>query len=151
MAMNFNIDVVDHDSEEEGVWCVYPVLANCKVKIRRNNCKLADKFIKSKDSRKILRLNKPKALTELHMRQLSDVIIADWEGIVDNDTNEEIPYSVEIARQLVDIKDFAEWVHARSQDLSIFLNSNAVLDVGLIDEDDEDDDDTDDMVEQLKK
>lgn len=107
----------DKNLQEEGAWITVNDLYNLKVKIRRMKSesvtKANERIIKELFGE--ARLRKPddfnKDQAEAITKQLLvEAIIVDWQNVRDVETGEIIPYSLEAAKELVEIEDFRDFL-----------------------------------------
>ena len=120
----------DNNLEEEGAWVTVNDLQKLKIKVRRHN---SDAAIKSFNKTVIElfgegKLRNPQSLTEaeieeIELKQLAESILIDWSGLKDEDGNE-IPYSVEMAVELLRMGDFRDFVTQASKERDAFRESN---------------------------
>jgi hypothetical protein len=111
------IFATDSRLEEEGAWVVVNDFLGLSVKVRRMRSDAANRAYE-KLIRETLgegKLRKPEEITadqsvDLLKTHLAQNILCDWKGLRDADTGEEIAYSVECSRELMDVKDFREFV-----------------------------------------
>ena len=120
-----NIFATDESLEEEGAWVTVNDLIGLKIKVRRLRSdaviKVFERVVREHYGEEFLR--KPEGLSEsesetILKRQLAEGVIVDWKGVRNNKTGKEIPYSKEAALQMMNMKDFREFVYqaANSRD-----------------------------------
>lgn len=121
----------DQNLEEDGAWVEINELYGLKIKVRRLR---SDAVLKAFE--RIVRetygegqLRKPDDLTadqgqEVLKRQLAEAVLIDWKNLRDTNTGEEIPYSKEMARELMEIKDFREFVYQAANERETFRQKN---------------------------
>jgi len=113
--------------EEEGAWVEVNGFYGLKIKVRRMRSATATKAYE----RIILemfgegKLRRPSDLSsdqslEIIKRQLAEAILVDWVNLRDSETGEEIPYSAEVARELMEIGDFREFVFQAASERDSF-------------------------------
>lgn len=116
------IFATNRDAEEAGVWLDVNTFQGLKIKVRRLRSDAASKEFERKVEEKYGE-GKMRTLAsdqnhgeELLILQLSCVLI-DWKGLIDTDAEveegeprPEIPYSDELAQELLRIRDFREFV-----------------------------------------
>lgn len=121
------IFATDKKLEEDGAWVEVNGFYGLKIKVRRLR---ADASIKAYE--RIVRetfgegkLRTPKDITpeqslDILKQQLAEAVLIDWQNLRDAETGEEIPYSVEVARELMDIADFREFVYQAANERDTF-------------------------------
>ena len=121
------IFATDKAREEDGAWVEVNGFYGLKIKVRRFR---SDASMKAYE--RIVRetfgdgkLRKPSDLTneqstDMLKAQLAEGVLIDWTNLRDSETGEEIPYSVEIARELMDITDFREFVYQAANERDTF-------------------------------
>jgi hypothetical protein len=122
-----NIFATDSSKEENGAWVVVNELIGLRVKIRRMRAdsvvKGHEKIIREETGDKGIRraedLTAEKAL-QITKRLLAEYVLIDWENLIDDASGDEIPYSVETAMALMDIRDFRDFVYQQAQDRDSF-------------------------------
>ncbi|WNL50650.1 tail assembly chaperone [Ruegeria phage RpAliso] len=127
---NTNIHTIfatDAKLEEDGAWVDVNGFYGLKIKVRRLRSDAAAKayerivietFGEGK-LRKPSDINAEQSL-EILKRQLAEAILIDWENLRDTETGEDIPFSVEVARELMDITDFRDFVYQAAAERDTF-------------------------------
>lgn len=129
-AFNTNIHAIfgtDTSLEEEGAWVDVNVLYGLRIKVRRMRSDVALKAYERivKETLGEGQLRKPgdindKQSLEILKRQLAESILIDWENLRDSDTGDDIPYSAEVALELMEVKDFREFVYQAAMERETF-------------------------------
>ena len=57
---------------------------------------------------------------EIIKRQLAEAVLIDWQNLRDSETGDDIPYSVEVAKELMEIGDFREFVFQAATERDTF-------------------------------
>ena len=103
--------------EEEGTWVEVNALYGLKIKVRRMRAEAATKAYEKMVREELGegKLRTPKDINEtqqqnLLKKHLAHNILVDWENLRDTETGEDIPYSPEVAEELMEIKDFRDFV-----------------------------------------
>jgi len=105
MAKGFRFSnfTTDADKESEGVWIDYT--GDFKLKICRIGCPAFKEFMLKRGKPHMRSMEAgsldPNIADDLMKDALAQTIIKDWKGLLD-DKDEEIPFSTETARQLLD-------------------------------------------------
>ena len=110
-----NIFQTDERREEEGAWVVVNEFQGLKIKVRRIKSDYAikayEKRLREEAEEGTLRDGKNEEVqTQLFYDHLAEVILCDWKNLRDDESGESIPYSAEVARELVEVKDFREFI-----------------------------------------
>lgn len=126
-----NIFATDESLEEQGAWVTVNDLLGIKIKIRRLRSdavvKAFERIVRetynSEEGENLIRnpdgMTEDQAMTVLK-RQLAEAVIVDWKGVRDAQTGKEIPYSPQTALQLMEMKDFREFVYAKANERDTF-------------------------------
>jgi len=117
----------DESLEEAGAWVVVNDLLGLKVKIRRLRSdtviKAFERIVRETYGEGLLRkpgeMNDEQSM-DILKRQLAEAVMIDWVGVRDTETGKEIPYSVQAALQMMDIKDFREFVYQAANERDTF-------------------------------
>lgn len=122
-----NIFATDEALEEEGAWVTVNDLLGIKIKIRRLRSdavvKAFEKIVREHYSEEMLRKPGsigPEESEQILKRQLAEAVLIDWKGIRNNKTGEAIPYSKKAALQMMNIRDFREFVYNAANDRDTF-------------------------------
>lgn len=111
------IFATDKHKEEDGAWITVNDLRGLKIKVRRLKSDASQKAYE-----RIVRemfgegsLRTPTKMTtddsiNVFKRQLAEGVLVDWDGLQDEETGEEIPYSLELATELMELDDFRDFV-----------------------------------------
>lgn len=124
---------VDKQKEVEGVW--FPLDKNARILIaRRNNPKYQEYIREHLSHLRVIgaqrvNSNDDDLVDSVVLDAYARTIILDWEGFT-VDGGKSYPYSIENARELLEIADFREVVFALSQDLSAFQSEVEEEDLG---------------------
>lgn len=121
----------DKALEEDGAWIDVNGFYGLKIKVRRLR---ADSVQKAYE-RIVLesfgegKLRKPSDITaeqsnEIMKRQLAEAVLIDWVNMRDADTGEEIPYSKELALELMDMRDFRDFVYQAANERDAFREAD---------------------------
>lgn len=117
----------DSNLEEEGAWVDVNVLYGLRIKVRRMRSDVALKAYETivKETLGEGQLRKPGDINdeqslEILKRQLAEAILIDWENLRDTGTGDDIPYNVEVARELMEVKDFREFVYQAAMERETF-------------------------------
>ncbi|UVD36477.1 tail assembly chaperone [Rhodobacter phage RcXuper] len=122
-----SIFATDKKLEEDGAWVEVNGFYGLKIKVRRLRSEAAIKAYE----RIIIemfgegKLRKPSDLSadqsqEIIKRQLAEAVLIDWQNLRDTETGEDIPYSVDVARELMEIGDFREFVFQAASERDTF-------------------------------
>lgn len=121
------IFATDNKLEEDGAWVDVNGFYGLKIKVRRMRSNAAMKAYESIiiDMFGEGKLRKPNDLSadqsvEIIKRQLAEAILIDWKNLRDSESGDEIPYSVEIAKELMEIGDFREFVYQAASERDTF-------------------------------
>lgn len=117
----------DKGLEEEGSWVEVNGFYGLKIKVRRMRSDAAMKAYE----RIILemfgegKLRKPSDLDsdqsqEIIKKQLAEAVLVDWKNLRDVETGEDIPFSKEVAYELMEIGDFREFVYQAASERDTF-------------------------------
>lgn len=122
-----NIFATQKPLEEDGAWVDVNELLGLRIKVRRIN---SDYVVKAYE--RILReefsdgrMRKPSdfdpvVMERVIVRQYAEAVLVSWENLCDLDTGEEIPYSLETAKELLEMKDFREFVAQAAEERATF-------------------------------
>jgi hypothetical protein len=127
---NTNIHAIfgtDNSLEEDGAWVEVNGFYGLKIKVRRLRSDAAmkayERIVMDTFGEGKLRtpgdINKDQSLNILK-RQLAEAVIVDWTNLRDGETGEEIPFSTEVALELMDVTDFREFVYQSANDSDTF-------------------------------
>lgn len=130
--LNTNLHDIFHTNEaleEDGAWVTVNDFLGIKVKIRRLRSeavvKAFEKIVREtySDGEELAR--NPQGMSEeqsmlVLKRQLAEAVLIDWKGIRDKKTGEEIPYSPQAALQMMNMKDFREFVYEKANSRDTF-------------------------------
>lgn len=129
-TLNTNIHAIfatDEKLEEAGAWVEVNALYGLRIKVRRLRSDASVKAYERivKETYGDGKLRRPDDLTpeqsiEILKRQLAEAVLIDWKNLRDVETGEEIPYSVETAKALMDVKDFRDFVYQAAQERDTF-------------------------------
>ncbi len=148
MQKGFNIESIrtDEAAESEGVW--FPYLNGSKVKLARYNNEAAEaarvKIYASHralldaaatadaktEEGKALEARASQLLQETDIKVMSEHVIKDWEGFID-DKGKNLKFSPEVAAEYLKVKDFRKGILERSNDTSKYLVSAIQADAEL--------------------
>lgn len=113
--------------EEDGAWVPVNGFYGLEIKVRRLN---SDAVQKAYEKMVIEtfgegKLRKPGDITSeqslgLLKRQLGEAVLVDWKNLRDAETGDEIPYSQEVAMELMEVKDFREFVYQAATERDAF-------------------------------
>lgn len=117
----------DRNLEEDGAWIVINAFYDTQIKVRRLR---ADSVQKAYE-RIVLesfgegKLRKPSDVSaeqadEIVKRQLAEAVLIDWKNLRDLDTGDDIPYSKEAALELMEIRDFRDFVYQAANERDSF-------------------------------
>lgn len=117
----------DTKLEEDGAWVEVNGFYGLKIKVRRMrseaSIKAYERIVTEVFGEGKLRtpsdITKEQSL-DILKRQLAEAVLIDWKNLRDGDTGEEIPYSVEMALELLDIPDFREFVYQAASERDTF-------------------------------
>ena len=121
--MKLNIKVTDDKLEKNGAWVDWPMLDGIAVKVLRSTLPHLQKHLQKllKQNRKALR--NADIQKEVMIKFISQHVLVDWKGIIDEDTGEEFPHSVEnVAAALKSNNDFYNWVQSESENILNFAD-----------------------------
>jgi len=112
----------DSKKEEDGAWVDVSDSYGLKIKVRRiksdTAVKAYDKIVKERFGEGSLR--KPGDITpdqyiEVMKEQLATAVLIDWKHLFDAETGDEIPYSLETSKMLMEVRDFREFVYQAAE------------------------------------
>lgn len=117
----------DKNLEEDGAWVEVSGFYGLKIKVRRMR---SEKAIKAYERiiiemfgegklRKPTDINADQSL-EIIKRQLAEAVLIDWKNLRDTETGDEIEYSIETAKELMEIGDFREFVFQAASERDTF-------------------------------
>lgn len=117
----------DKNLEEDGAWVEVSGFYGLKIKVRRMR---SEKAIKAYERiiiemfgegklRKPTDINADQSL-EIIKRQLAEAVLIDWTNLRDTETGDEIEYSIETAKELMEIGDFREFVFQAASERDTF-------------------------------
>lgn len=129
-AFKTNIHTIfstDKNLEEDGAWVEVNGFYGLEIKVRRMrsdaSMKAYEKIVKETFGEGKLRtpndINKDQSL-DILKRQLAEAVLIDWKNLRDAETGEDIPYSPEVAIELMDIDDFREFVYQAASERDTF-------------------------------
>jgi hypothetical protein len=113
--------------EEDGAWVEVNGFYGLKIKVRRMrsdaSMKAYERIVKEVFGEGKLRtpgdINADQSMDVLK-QQLAEAVLIDWKNLRDAETGEDIPYSYEVARELMDITDFREFVYQAATERDTF-------------------------------
>lgn len=112
-----NIFSTDLRMEEEGAWVEVNAMLGLKVKVRRMQSDAAvkayEKLVREELGEGKARkgaTDDPEKYLDILKDHLAQNILCDWKGVRNDDTGELIEYSAALSRELMEIKDFREFV-----------------------------------------
>ena len=117
--MSFNIDVSTLDRENEGVWAMFKgseflIASSGSTKFQRMFSKLQMPHRKAIDKKKL----DPEVQLDIMARSMSNTLLIDWRGVVDNSGNE-VKFSVDSAYKVLknnaEFRDFVTEAHKSIQ------------------------------------
>ena len=132
--MRLNVVSTNSKNETDGVWVDFPLDESIRFRIARDGNKQAVKYaadLSKREYRKI-KLHDLDKMRDFENKILANSIIKDWEGLVDETTNEEFPYSKENAMTLLEmpeLHDLREWIITQSKTMTHFLKEEVEEDV----------------------
>jgi hypothetical protein len=107
--------------EEDGAWVEVNGLYGLKIKVRRLRSTVVQKHTEALFLEMFGEgnLRKPgdigvEQTEELLKRQLAESVLIDWKNLRDEETGDEIPFDLETARELMEIRDFREFVYEQA-------------------------------------
>jgi hypothetical protein len=113
--------------EEDGAWVDVNGLYGLKIKVRRLRADVVQKAYERivMESFGEGKLRKASDITtdqsvEIMKRQLAEAVLVDWVNMRDSDTGEEIPYSKELALELMEMRDFRDFVYQAANERDAF-------------------------------
>lgn len=117
----------DTSLEEDGAWVEVNGFYGLKIKVRRLRSeasmkayeRIVSEFFGEGKLRTPQDITKEQSM-EILKRQLAEAVLIDWKNLRDSDTGEEIPYSVEMAMELLSISDFREFVYQSASERDTF-------------------------------
>lgn len=117
----------DTNLEEDGAWVEVNGFYGLKIKVRRMrseaSVKAYERIVMETFGEGKLRtpgdISKDQSL-DILKRQLAEAVLIDWKNLRDTETGDEIPYSVEMARELMEIADFREFVYQAATERDTF-------------------------------
>lgn len=117
--------------EEDGAWVEVNGFYGLKIKVRRMrseaSLKAYERIVKEVFGEGKLRtpgdVNADQSM-DILKRQLAEAVLIDWVNLRDADTGEDIPYSVEVALELMDISDFREFVYQSATERDTFRDKS---------------------------
>lgn len=117
--------------EEDGAWVEVNGLYGLKIKVRRLKSNAAQKAYEAIVAEEFGegKLRTVKDITaeqslKIQKRQLAEAVLLDWKNLRDSETGDEIPYSKEIALELMEIGDFREFVFQAANERDTFKAAN---------------------------
>lgn len=117
----------DNKLEEQGAWVEVNNYTGLAIKVRRLSADVVTKGYEKiiKETFGDGKLRSKSDLTEeqaqnIQIKHLANYVLIDWKNLVDEDTSEEIPYSVDAAISLLEIKDFREYVFQAAKERDAF-------------------------------
>jgi tRNA splicing endonuclease len=117
----------DKKLEEDGAWVEVNGLYGLKIKVRRlrsdASLKAYERLVRETYGEGKLRTPKdinPDQSLDILKQQLAEAVLIDWQNLRDTESGELIPYSVETARELMDINDFREFVYQAANERDTF-------------------------------
>jgi hypothetical protein len=122
-----SIFATNESKEEGGAWVDVNALWGLKIKVRRLR---SDASVKAYEEivteqlgdgvlRKLTDVSADQSMAILK-EQLARAVLVDWKNLRDVDSGEEIPYDIETARALMDVKDFREFVWQAANERDTF-------------------------------
>lgn len=113
--------------EEDGAWVEVNGFYGLKIKVRRMRSEASMKAYERivKETFGEGKLRRPQDLDrdqsfDILKRQLAEAVLIDWVNLRDTETGDEIPYSVDVARELMEIDDFREFVYQSATERDTF-------------------------------
>lgn len=113
--------------EEDGAWVDVNGFYGLKIKVRRLR---ADSVQKAYEQIVLEtfgegKLRRPTDITAdqsevIMKRQLAEAVLIDWVNMRDADTGEDIPYSKELALELMEMRDFRDFVYQAASERDAF-------------------------------
>jgi hypothetical protein len=131
---NTNIHAIfatDVKKEEEGAWVEVNALWGLKIKIRRLRSdtsikeyeKIVAEIFGEGHLRKMADITGDQSL-QILKAQLARAVLIDWKNLRDTETGEDIPYTPETALELMEIKDFREFVWQAANERDTFKDAS---------------------------
>lgn len=126
-----SIFATNKNLEEDGAWVEVNGFYGLKIKVRRMrsdaSMKAYERIVKEVFGEGKLRTPtdiNPDQSMDILKRQLAEAVLIDWKNLRDAETGEEIEYSYEVARELMDIGDFREFVYQAATERDTFRDKS---------------------------
>ena len=130
----FKLLETDPDLEAEGVWCAYPGTQS-RFKVRSLEGSDAEKYRQKLIQERVEEIreggeSQRVALTDIAQSVLSDVLVADWDGVLGDD-DQPLPFSIENCRLLLArVRPVRSWLERQCASTETYLLRKDVVGSG---------------------